>query len=138
VTELDWSECDPKVVGVDPAGLARAVELVRGRGAASQLCVIRCGRVVLDRAYGCELTSLFWLFSASKPYTAILVHGVCHGGSGTAPAGDGNHRGGPDTVQRRGDRPVREGPDPLLTGLPTGRPTRDSGHLQPDGTPQQP
>lgn len=29
---------------------------------------------MLDRAIGCRPDGLFWLFSASKPYTALLVH----------------------------------------------------------------
>ena len=29
---------------------------------------------MLDRAIGCRPDALFWLFSASKPYTALLVH----------------------------------------------------------------
>jgi CubicO group peptidase (beta-lactamase class C family) len=32
------------------------------------------GEVVLDRAFGCAPTSLFWIFSAGKPYPAILIH----------------------------------------------------------------
>jgi CubicO group peptidase (beta-lactamase class C family) len=30
--------------------------------------------VVLDRSFGCEPDSLFWIFSASKPYIALAVH----------------------------------------------------------------
>lgn len=51
-----------------------ALELVRRRGAAAQLCVIRDGRVVIDEAVGCAPDSLFWIFSTSKPYVALLVH----------------------------------------------------------------
>lgn len=36
--------------------------------------VLRRGEVVVDRAYGVERDSLFWLFSVSKPYVAMLVH----------------------------------------------------------------
>ena len=42
--------------------------------AAAQLVVLRYGRVVLDHATGCRTDSLFWIFSASKPLTAMLVH----------------------------------------------------------------
>ncbi len=51
-----------------------AVELVRARDAAAQLCVIRHGEVVLDEAYRCEPGALFWIFSASKPFVALQVH----------------------------------------------------------------
>jgi CubicO group peptidase (beta-lactamase class C family) len=51
-----------------------AWELVRARGAAAQLCVLRDGEVVLDQATGCRPDDLFWIFSASKPYVAMLVH----------------------------------------------------------------
>ncbi len=54
--------------------LDRAVELVRARGAAAQLCVIRDGEVVLDEAYRCTPEALFWVFSASKPFVALQVH----------------------------------------------------------------
>ena len=61
-------------LGVDPAGLDRAVELVRARGAVAQLCVLHRGEVVLDRTFGCTPDALFWVFSVSKPFTALLVH----------------------------------------------------------------
>jgi CubicO group peptidase (beta-lactamase class C family) len=51
-----------------------ALELVRGRGAVAQLCVLRDGRVVVDEAFGCDPRALFWIFSASKPFIALLVH----------------------------------------------------------------
>lgn len=61
-----------------PAGtLARvieAAELVRARGARASLCVLRHGRVVLDTSVGGPPDSLFWIFSASKPFVALLVH----------------------------------------------------------------
>jgi len=59
---------------VDAAGLACAVDLVRTRGATAQLCVLRDGQVVLDRAIGCRPDALFWIFSTSKPFVALLVH----------------------------------------------------------------
>jgi CubicO group peptidase (beta-lactamase class C family) len=70
----DWAECPPRQAGVRERGLARALELVRARGATAQLCVLRDGQVVLDRAIGCPPDALFWLFSASKPFVALLVH----------------------------------------------------------------
>jgi CubicO group peptidase (beta-lactamase class C family) len=48
--------------------------LVEARGAAAQLCVLREGEVLLDLATGCRADDLFWIFSASKPYVAMLVH----------------------------------------------------------------
>jgi CubicO group peptidase (beta-lactamase class C family) len=69
-----WTECSPSQVGVDAAGLARALELVDARGATAQLCVLRDGQVVLDRAIGCRPDSLFWIYSTSKPFVALLVH----------------------------------------------------------------
>jgi CubicO group peptidase (beta-lactamase class C family) len=59
---------------VAPAGVARALDLVRSRGAAAQICVLRDGQVVLDHAAGCRPDALFWIFSASKPFVALLVH----------------------------------------------------------------
>jgi len=61
-------------LGVDVASLSQAVELVRARGAVAQLCVLLEGRVLLDRSFGCRPDSLFWIFSASKPYVALLIH----------------------------------------------------------------
>jgi CubicO group peptidase (beta-lactamase class C family) len=52
----------------------RAVELVRARGSTAQLCVVLGGEVVLDRAFGCEPNTLFWTFSASKPFVALATH----------------------------------------------------------------
>jgi CubicO group peptidase (beta-lactamase class C family) len=71
---VDWTEAPAGSVGMAAAGLDRAVDLVRARGAAAQLCVLRGGRVVLDRAVGCAPDSLFWIFSTSKPFVALLVH----------------------------------------------------------------
>lgn len=67
-------EADPASVGIDPAGLQQAVDLASSRDAATQLLVVRHGTVVLNRCFRCGPTSLFWIFSASKPYTAVLVH----------------------------------------------------------------
>jgi CubicO group peptidase (beta-lactamase class C family) len=70
----DGAECAPRQAGVDAHRLDRAVELVAARGAAAQLCVLRDGKVVLDRGFGCGPDALFWIFSASKPFVALLVH----------------------------------------------------------------
>jgi CubicO group peptidase (beta-lactamase class C family) len=55
-------------------GLERALGLMRACGGRAQLCVLRHGRVVLDRQVGCAPGSLFWLFSAGKPFVAAQVH----------------------------------------------------------------
>ncbi|WP_236794169.1 serine hydrolase [Amycolatopsis sp. GM8] len=54
--------------------LHAAVKLVEQRGRVAQLCVLRGDEVLLDRSFGCAPDALFWIFSASKPYTAVLVH----------------------------------------------------------------
>ncbi|TDC25533.1 class A beta-lactamase-related serine hydrolase [Kribbella albertanoniae] len=73
-------ECEPLEVGLDAARLRTAIEQVQTRRGAAQLCVIRDGRVVVDRWFGCEPDALFWLFSASRPYVAILVHQLVESG----------------------------------------------------------
>ncbi|GAA2637809.1 serine hydrolase domain-containing protein [Paractinoplanes durhamensis] len=52
----------------------RAVELVEEGGALAQLCVLRDGEVVLDRAWGVDADTPFLLFSAGKPFIAMVVH----------------------------------------------------------------
>jgi CubicO group peptidase (beta-lactamase class C family) len=64
----------PESAGMDPAALERAVGLIEARGAIAQVCVLRHGQVVLDRAFGCGHDSLFLIFSAGKPLVAVLVH----------------------------------------------------------------
>ncbi|MGW5187943.1 serine hydrolase domain-containing protein [Kribbella sp. NPDC004138] len=66
--------CDPRDAGLDPGRLAEAVALIEARGAVAQLCVVRDGRTVVDRSFGCSPNALFWLFSASKPYVAVVIH----------------------------------------------------------------
>jgi CubicO group peptidase (beta-lactamase class C family) len=56
------------------AGFDEAVRLIAARRAPAQLCVIRRGQVVLERTFGCQPGSLFFLFSASKPMIALCVH----------------------------------------------------------------
>jgi CubicO group peptidase (beta-lactamase class C family) len=55
------------------ATLRDVTDLVRSRGAAAQLVVRREGVTVIDRSFGCEPSSLFWTFSAAKPYTVVLI-----------------------------------------------------------------
>ncbi|MGW6201851.1 serine hydrolase domain-containing protein [Kribbella sp. NPDC055110] len=66
--------CDPQDAGFDNDRLAAAIGLVEARGGVAQLCVVRDGRTVVDRSFGCSPSALFWLFSASKPYVAIVIH----------------------------------------------------------------
>lgn len=66
---------------VDTGGLERAWQLVEARGAAAQLRVVVDGDVVLDRSTGCAPDSLFWPFSASKPFVAMLVHQLAQRGA---------------------------------------------------------
>lgn len=70
----DWTELPPRELGVDPSALSRALDLVHARGGRAQLCVLREGRVLLDRSVGCGPDALFCLFSAGKPFVALLVH----------------------------------------------------------------
>ncbi|HEY2518518.1 MAG TPA: serine hydrolase domain-containing protein [Streptosporangiaceae bacterium] len=57
-----------------PDPLAVAIQLVAARDLPAQLCVIRDDQVIADLAVNCRPGDLFWLFSASKPYVALLVH----------------------------------------------------------------
>jgi CubicO group peptidase (beta-lactamase class C family) len=59
---------------MDAAGLTRAVDLVRSRGTAAQLVLLRDGQVVLDRSFYCGHDQLFWIFSASKPFPALRIY----------------------------------------------------------------
>lgn len=61
--------------------LRGAVDLVRARGARAQLVVLRHGRTVVDRAFGCRPDARFWIFSASKPLTAVAVHRLAEDGA---------------------------------------------------------
>jgi len=72
--EIDWHEVDPDIGSIDRRKLSHAVDLIQSRQTAAQLCVIRHGRLVIERSFGCDPQALFWIFSASKPYVAMLVH----------------------------------------------------------------
>jgi CubicO group peptidase (beta-lactamase class C family) len=54
--------------------LMRALERIGDRKASAQICVLRDGQVILNNAFGCEADSLFWIFSASKPFVAVLIY----------------------------------------------------------------
>ena len=59
---------------INEACLFRALERIRKRQASAQICVLRGGEVVLNHAFGCKENSLFWIFSASKPFMAVLIY----------------------------------------------------------------
>ncbi|GIF20803.1 CubicO group peptidase (beta-lactamase class C family) [Actinoplanes tereljensis] len=61
--------------------LRRVVELVEQGGTRAQLCVLRDGEVVLDRAWGVGADTPFVLFSAGKPVMAMLVHRLARQGA---------------------------------------------------------
>jgi CubicO group peptidase (beta-lactamase class C family) len=65
---------DSAAAGMRGSALDRVVTIVTAWSNRGQLRVERHGRVVLDAAWGCERDALFWLFSASKPFIAVLVH----------------------------------------------------------------
>lgn len=69
-----WAECVPRQAGVSAAGLDRVAGLVAAHGAVAQLCVLRGGQVVLGRQFGCDADALFWVYSVSKPFVAMLTH----------------------------------------------------------------
>ena len=52
----------------------RVIELVERRGGAAQLCVVSLGEIGLDRAIACAPDALFLIYSASKPFVALLTH----------------------------------------------------------------
>jgi CubicO group peptidase (beta-lactamase class C family) len=78
----EWQRAgtDPAAAGMQPELVEDACKLVRQRGVAAQLCVIRRGQVVVDRGWASPPDSLFWIFSASKPFTAVLVHRLAERG----------------------------------------------------------
>lgn len=66
---------------MQPHQLAQVLELIRAYGAVAQLCVLRDGRVVLDRQFGCSADAMFFTYSVSKPFVALLVHLLAQRGS---------------------------------------------------------
>lgn len=54
--------------------LSRATAIATAWSDRGQLRIERGGRLALDISFGCTPDSLFWLFSASKPFIAVLVH----------------------------------------------------------------
>ncbi|MEU6486652.1 serine hydrolase domain-containing protein [Streptomyces sp. NPDC046887] len=74
IDDRDGREHDPEDLDMDPAALDRLTEVVRSRGGAAQVCVLRRGVPVLDRSFGCAPDSLFLLYAATKPFAALTVH----------------------------------------------------------------
>ncbi len=85
--EWAWDEVPPASAGMDAAGVDAMVAWVEAQRATglvgAQLVALRRGRVVLDRCFGLANratrapvtpASLFLIYSASKPYTAMLTH----------------------------------------------------------------
>ena len=70
----------PQPAGLDPEALTQVTGLIEAHGAVAQICVTGHGRVVLDRAFGCRPDSLFMIFSAGKPFVAVLVHQLAERG----------------------------------------------------------
>lgn len=69
-----------RTTGAFPAELAATERLVRSRLGAAQLVVIHDGETVVDYAQHVDRDALFWAWSASKPYMAILAHHLAERG----------------------------------------------------------
>lgn len=54
--------------------LERVARAISDYGAIAQICVLRDGEVVLDRAWGVSPATPMILFSSGKPLTSMLVH----------------------------------------------------------------
>jgi CubicO group peptidase (beta-lactamase class C family) len=59
---------------LDQGAFRSILDMVRVRHAAAQICVLHNGQVLLDRAFGCRPETPFLIFSAGKPFVAMLVH----------------------------------------------------------------
>ncbi len=64
----------PRRATISESSLSRALERIGKRKAAAQICVLRGGEVVLNHCFDCKEDSLFWIFSASKPFMAVLIY----------------------------------------------------------------
>jgi CubicO group peptidase (beta-lactamase class C family) len=74
VNVSDAGQPDPAAAGMRADALARVVDLARTWSDRGQLYIEHRGRVAVQTSFGCTPDSLFWLFSASKPFIAVLVH----------------------------------------------------------------
>jgi len=68
------------VPGQGGTSFQKALNIIRERSSPAQLCIVARGRIVLNEAVGCRPDSLFFLFSASKPLVALLVHQLAERG----------------------------------------------------------
>ncbi|CAN5132626.1 hypothetical protein BH11ACT3_BH11ACT3_07950 [soil metagenome] len=59
---------------LDPAHVDRIRRIVDPWSAAFQLTILHNDETVMDVRAGCEADDLFWTFSASKPFIALLTH----------------------------------------------------------------
>lgn len=67
--------------GMSPAtATASALDLAAERGGMARLCVLRGGESLVDVSLGCAPDTLFLLFSAGKPLTALAVHHLAERG----------------------------------------------------------
>lgn len=58
----------------DPVAIGRILHTVLPWSTSWQLTVLQDGEPVLDLAENCAPDDLFWTFSASKPFVALLIH----------------------------------------------------------------
>ena len=58
----------------DESALGNVLRLIRSREQAAQLCIVQNGRILVNEAVGCRPDALFWIFSAGKPFVALLIH----------------------------------------------------------------
>lgn len=65
---------DAVLAGADRAALENAAGLIERPGVAAQVCAVKDGQVIIDRSFGCDPGDLFLIFSAGKPFVAVLVH----------------------------------------------------------------
>ncbi|MFF4371661.1 serine hydrolase domain-containing protein [Streptomyces sp. NPDC001594] len=80
MSTMNEREHTAEAAEAEPAALRRLTDVVRSRGGAAQLCVLRDGAVVLDRAFGCSPDSLFLAYAATKPFAALAVHALAERG----------------------------------------------------------
>lgn len=67
------AETDPAQAGIDPTGLTASLAEATDRGGRWQLVVWRADQLLIDRRSDQGGADLFWLWSASKPFIALLV-----------------------------------------------------------------
>jgi CubicO group peptidase (beta-lactamase class C family) len=68
------------MTGADSAAITAAMAMITKRGASAQLMVLHHGEVVIDQAWGVAPDVPFLLFSAGKPFVAVLTHRLAEQG----------------------------------------------------------